>query len=88
MIAKRIALIINTFSRSYIPSKARAISLIAPSALFDTSTAIELRIMLIIFGCVLGYAINRINFRKYLVLLKRNLKSKERLKIGKLNYSH
>lgn len=63
-------------------------SISSASALFDTSTAIELRIMLIIFGCVLGYVINRINFRKYLVLLKRNLKSKERLKIGKLNYSH
>lgn len=39
-------------------------SLSSALALFDASTAIELRIVLIISGCILGYLINKINFKK------------------------
>lgn len=55
-------------------------SISSDSVLFDTSTAIELRIMLIVLGCVLGYVINRINLKKYLLILERNLQSKIKLK--------
>lgn len=53
-------------------------SISSASVLFDTTTAIELRIALIILGCILGYVINRINLRKYLVILKRNSKRQSR----------
>ena len=55
-------------------------SISSASVLFDISTAIELRIMLIVLGCVLGYVINRINLKKYLLILERNLQSKIKLK--------
>ena len=48
-------------------------SLSSSMVLFDPNTAIEIRIGLVILGCVLGYLINRLNFRKLFVLLKRNL---------------
>lgn len=46
-------------------------SLSSALALFDASTAIELRIVLIISGCILGYLINKINFKK---LFQKNFK--------------
>ena len=63
---------INDYKYQVIFITINAIS--SASALFDTSTAIELRILLIIFGCVLGYIINKINFRKYFTLLKRKFR--------------
>lgn len=68
---------INDYKYQVIFITVNAIS--SASALFDTSTAIELRILLIIFGCVLGYIINKINFRKYFTLLKRKFR-----RMGKL----
>lgn len=48
-------------------------------ALFDTSTAIELRITLIISGCILGYLINKINFKKLFQIKFKQLNSVENL---------
>lgn len=63
-------------------------SISSASVLFDTNTAIELRIMLIIFGCVLGYIINRTDFKKYLLILEKNLQSKTKLKTIKADCSN
>lgn len=48
-------------------------SLSSSMVLFNPDTAIEIRIALVILGCVLGYLINRLNFRRIFVLMKRNL---------------
>ena len=48
-------------------------SLSSSMVLFDPNTAIEIRIALVILGCVLGYCINRLNFRRLFVLIKRKL---------------
>lgn len=66
---------INDYKYQVIFITVNAIS--SASALFDTSTAIELRILLIIFGCVLGYIINKINFRKYFTFAKRKFRRME-----------
>lgn len=54
-------------------------SLSSSMVLFDPNTAIEIRIALVILGCVLGYLINRLNFRKLFVLLKRKLSLHKKL---------
>ncbi len=46
-------------------------SLSSSMVLFDTTTAVKTRIALVVLGCFLGYFVNRLNFRKLLVLLKR-----------------
>lgn len=56
-------------------------SLSSALALFDTSTAIELRIVLIISGCILGYLINKIDFKK---LFQTNFKELFQKKFKKL----
>ena len=48
-------------------------SLSSSMVLFNPDTAIEIRIALVILGCVLGYLINRLNFRRIFVLMKRKL---------------
>ena len=77
---------INDYKYQVIFITVNAIS--SASALFDTSTAIELRILLIIFGCVLGYIINKINFRKYFTLLKRKFRRMGKLGTHNLSYEN
>lgn len=77
---------INDYKYQVIFITVNAIS--SASALFDTSTAIELRILLIIFGCVLGYIINKINFRKYFTLLKRKFRKMGKLGTHNLSYEN
>ena len=40
--------------------------------LFDSVTAVWLRIILVIVGCIIGYSINKLNLKKYLKILKKN----------------
>lgn len=66
-------------------------SLSSALAIFDTSTAIGLRIGLIIIGCILGYLINKINFKKlfqtnFKDLLQQKLKKLKSIKNNKLKY--
>lgn len=52
-------------------------ALSASMILFDPTTAVELRIILVIIGCMLGYIINKLDFRKWNTKLKEKLEKKK-----------
>ena len=52
-------------------------ALSASMLLFDPTTAVELRIILVIAGCVIGYFINKLDFKRWNMNLKEKLEKKK-----------